>query len=145
MDKFYLKIFVIIFSLCCSSPIMAEEESYDFTTSIDAGISKKFFKRLRVGLTESVSLKENSTTLDKLSTKADVSYAVVRKVLRVGVSYYAIAKNRQAKSQRHDLRGKAYGADREGKEERTKTAHRPVSGAVDTGREGTDRRQGSPI
>lgn len=94
MDKVYLKIFVIIFSLCCSFPVMAGEESYDFTTSIDAGISKKFFKRLRVGLTGSASLKENSTTLDKLSSKADVSYMVVRKVLKVGVSYYAIAKNR---------------------------------------------------
>lgn len=94
MDRIILKIFIVTISLCCSFNVMAERDACDFSTSYDAGVSKKFFKRLELGLTESVSLNNNSSTIDKFSSKADVSFAVIRKMFKVGVSYYAIAKNR---------------------------------------------------
>lgn len=95
MDKSILKILVLLISLCCASLVMAEKDDCDFTTSYDASISKKFFKRLELGVTESLSLKNNSTTVGKVSTKVDLSYAIVRKIFKVGVSYTAIAKERK--------------------------------------------------
>ena len=95
MDKIRLGIVLMIISFCSSFQVMAERDDCDFSTSYDVGISKKFFKRLQVGFTESVSLNQNSTNLDKISSKVDVSYAVVRKIFKVGVSYYAISKHRE--------------------------------------------------
>ena len=67
-------------------------ESHDFTSNLEVGLSKKFFKRLELGLAEEVAFKNNSTSLDKLTTKTDVSFAVVRKIFKVGVNYYLIGK-----------------------------------------------------
>ena len=96
MDKlsfanFRLQLLVLLVtSFCCSSIAWAGGDEQDFTSSVSFSVSKRFFKRLNVGLTESVSMRDNSTELDKFYTKADVSYNVVKGLLRVGADYYLI-------------------------------------------------------
>lgn len=96
MKQIFLRILalvVISFGSCVS--LFAERDDCDFSTRYEVEISKKFFKRLNVGFTESLSLVDNSTEIEKISSKVDVSYAIVRKIFKVGVYYYAIAKNRE--------------------------------------------------
>lgn len=91
MNNLYFRRFILsVFSVMLSLGVMAE--SHDFTSNLEVGLSKKFFKRLELGLAEEVAFKNNSTSLDKLTTKTDVSFAVVRKIFKVGVNYYLIGK-----------------------------------------------------
>lgn len=83
-------IVLLVTSFCCASVAWAGGDEQDFTSSVSFSVSKKFFKRLNVGLSESVSMRANSTELDKFSTKADLSYNVVKGLLRVGADYYLI-------------------------------------------------------
>lgn len=81
---------LLVTSFGCSSIAWAGGDEQDFASSVSFSVSKKFNKRFNVGLTESVSFRNNSTELDKFYTKADVSYNVVRGLLRVGADYYLI-------------------------------------------------------
>lgn len=91
MNNLYFRRFILsVVSVMLSLGVMAE--SHDFTSNLEVGLSKKFFKRLELGLAEEVAFKNNSTSLDKLTTKTDVSFAVVRKIFKVGVNYYLIGK-----------------------------------------------------
>ena len=84
-----------MFSFCLTMNVRAERDACDFASNIEVGVSKKFFKRLELGFKESVSFDQNSKHLDKVSSKVDVSCTVVRKIFKVGVSYYAISKHRE--------------------------------------------------
>lgn len=72
--------------------LWAEGDRQDFTTSLDVTLSKRFFKRLDLGLTESISLRDNSTSFDKVSTKVDLSYNVVKGIFKVGADYSLAGK-----------------------------------------------------
>lgn len=86
----FRKAIILFFSVMVSMGTMAETN--DFTSNIEIGLSKKFFKRLELGLAEEVAFKNNSSAFDKLTTKTDVSFTVVRKIFKVGVNYYLIGK-----------------------------------------------------
>ncbi len=95
MAKNRFHIILMIVSFCCLAfNASAERDDCDFSTRFDVGVSKKFFKRLELGFDETVVLDNNSSSINKISSKVDVSYAVVRKIFKVGVSYYAIAKHK---------------------------------------------------
>ncbi len=95
MKQNFLRILVlVVVSFGSFVNVLAERDDCDFSTRYDVEVSKKFFKRLNVGFTETLALVNNSTEVGKVSSKVDVSYAIVRKIFKVGVSYYAIAKNR---------------------------------------------------
>lgn len=68
----------------------------DFTSSLDFTVSKRFFKRMDVGLTESLSLRDNSSSIDKIATKVDLSYNVVKGLMKVGVDYSLAGKANKA-------------------------------------------------
>lgn len=87
---FFLVLFIATFFV--PNCVWAGDDRQDFASSVDFTLSKRFFKRLDVGLTESLSLRNNSSELDKFYTKADVSYNVVKGLLRVGADYYFISK-----------------------------------------------------
>lgn len=80
----------LFLSVMVSLGTMAED--HDFTSNLEVGLSKKFFKRLELGVAEEVAFKNNSSDFDKFVTKTDLSFAVVRKVFKVGVNYYLIGK-----------------------------------------------------
>jgi hypothetical protein len=95
MKNLFIRGLVIVFSFCLTMNVRAERDACDFASNIEVGVSKKFFKRLELGFKESVSFDQNSKHLDKVSSKVDVSCTVVRKIFKVGVSYYAISKHRE--------------------------------------------------
>ncbi len=68
----------------------------DFASSWDFTVSKRFFKRLDLGFTESLSLRDNSTRFDKVSTKVDLSYNVVKGIMKVGADYSLAGKTNKA-------------------------------------------------
>lgn len=93
LKKFRIHILVLfVASLLGTSNAWAGGDRQDFVSSVDFTLSKRFFKRLDLGLTESLSLKNNSSSIDKISTKADVSYNVVKGVFKVGVDYSIAGK-----------------------------------------------------
>lgn len=94
MDKFFIRSFFLLFTVCVL-PFegIASGEECDFATAYSVGISKKFVKRVELGLTETLVLNDNSTNVEKLYTTADVSCAVVKKIFKVGIAYRAIAKH----------------------------------------------------
>ncbi|MBR3519180.1 MAG: DUF2490 domain-containing protein [Paludibacteraceae bacterium] len=81
---------LLVTSFGCLGVARAGGDRQDFTSSVDFSVSKRVCKRLNVGLAESVSLRSNSTKLDKFYTKAGLSYNVIKGVLRVGADYYLI-------------------------------------------------------
>lgn len=95
MKSTLIRVIALVFSFCFVVNVRAERDACDFASNIEVGVSKKFFKRLELSFKESVSFDNNSRRLDKISSKVDVSYAIVRKIFKVGVSYYAISKHRE--------------------------------------------------
>lgn len=81
---------IFLISVIVSMGTMAETR--DFTSNVEVGLSKKFFKRLELGLAEEVAFKDNSTSFDKFTTKTDISFTAVRRVFKFGVNYYLIGK-----------------------------------------------------
>lgn len=91
--RFGLLTFVLfVVSFFAPNHIWAGDDRQDFASSVDVSVSKKFFKKLNVELTESFSLRDNSSELDKFYTKVDVSYNVIKGLLRIGADYYLISK-----------------------------------------------------
>lgn len=98
MDNFTLRNFrnniIVLFvaSILSISNGWAGGDRQDFATSFDFTLSKRFFKRMDLGVTEAFSLRNNSSELDKVSTKVDLSYNIVKGILKAGVDYSIAGK-----------------------------------------------------
>lgn len=93
MSKNILRLLLLLVSFCWVVQAFAERDDCDFNTKYDVGISKKVKKRWEFGFTESLTLSQNSTEVQKVSSKVDASFQIIRKFFKVGVAYYAMAKH----------------------------------------------------
>lgn len=80
-----LILFVLVSSFSVAS--FAADGYEDFGTSVSAGVSKRLWRRLDLGLEEEFRFCNNSQDFERWATSVDASYILCRKVLKIGVGY----------------------------------------------------------
>ncbi|MCK9155794.1 MAG: DUF2490 domain-containing protein [Paludibacteraceae bacterium] len=81
------RILLLILGLLLLPDISFSQETEDFGTRIGASVSKRFWKKLEVGLGEELRFKNNSQDIDQWANEADISYTILKKVFKIGVGY----------------------------------------------------------
>jgi len=68
------------------------QEKEDFGARLGVDVSKRFWKRLDVGLSEEFRLKNNCHDMGRWSNGVDVSYTILKRVFKVGAGYDLIGE-----------------------------------------------------
>lgn len=77
--------FMLISLICVSA--FASDGVEDFGSSVSAGLTKRLWNRLDVGLEEEVRFDNNSTDFERWSSSVDMSYIILKKVFKIGIGY----------------------------------------------------------
>ena len=99
---------LIVLCLLFQSSLFAQNEVTDFGTNLGIDLSKKFGKKFEVGVGEEFRTKNNVSEVDRFMTGVDVSYAPIRRYLKLGVGYVFIA-NWQEVEEYYNLRHRFFG------------------------------------